>query len=179
MTTPLYESLLGTAWTGLAPVVRRLHGGEGRAHGRFRVRRGGVIARAIAALLRMPAAGEGVAVTLAVGGEPETERWTRSFAGQPLCTLQWRQGPLLVEALGLFLCHFRLREDGGALVFEQVGAALGGRGFAIPLPRFLSPKIEGRATAERDGAHVDIEIRAPLVGLVIAYDGIVVPEETP
>jgi hypothetical protein len=47
------------------------------------------------------------------------------------------------------------------------------------LPGFLSPKIDGRATPERDGAHVDIEIHAPLVGLVIAYDGVVVPEETP
>jgi hypothetical protein len=139
-----------------------------------------MLTRFVATLLRMPPAGEGVAVTVAVSPRaPHDEAWVRSFAGKPLVTQQWKDGPILVEALGLILCRFRLREHQGALVFEQVGAAVGGRRFAIPLPSFLSPSIVGRATPEAQGAHVDIAIAAPMLGLVIAYDGVVVPEEHP
>ena len=172
----LYTALLGSAWTSLAPAVQRLHQGGVSARGVFRVRRGaGRLARLIASILRMPLAGEGVRVVLAVESTPDGERWTRAFDDHPLRTVQWRRGALLVEALGLVQCLFRLRAASGALVFEQVGAALGFRGLTVPLPRFLAPFIEGRAEPHEDAVHVDVRIHAPGVGLLVAYDGYVTP----
>jgi Domain of unknown function (DUF4166) len=178
--TSLYATLLGSSWASLAPSVRRLHQGGARARGRFRVRRGaGRLARLAAALLGMPPAGEGVALTLAVEPTPDGERWTRAFGERPLRTLQWRRGALLVEAFGLVQCLFRLRADRGALVFEQVGALLGVGRFVLPLPRWLAPSVEGRAEPVDDDVRVDIRIRAPVVGLLVAYDGSVAPDPCP
>src|SRR4051794_4356315 len=112
----LYATLLGAAWSSLAPTVQRLHEGGSTARGSFRVRRGtNLFARLLAGLLRMPRPGEGVAVALAVERTAGGERWTRAFAGQPLCTEQWQRGALLVEALGLVQCLFQLRAEQGAL----------------------------------------------------------------
>ncbi len=169
----LYPALLGSAWASLAPSVRRLHGGAGvRARGVFRVRRGeGRLARLVAALLRMPPAGERIDLTLAVEPAGEGEVWSRAFGGRPLKSWQWRRGALLVEAMGLVQLLFRLRAEGGALIFEHTESAFGGRRLALPLPRPLAPRVEGRAEADGDGVRVAVRIHAPLAGLVIAYDG--------
>ncbi|WP_437313306.1 DUF4166 domain-containing protein [Sorangium sp. So ce385] len=174
----LYPALLGAAWAALAPPVQALHAGGARARGRFRVRRGrGLAARLLAALLRMPAAAEDVVVTLAVEPSGDGERWIRSFGGRLLCSSQWRSGELLVEALGLIQCWFRLRAEGGALVFEQARSTFGLRGFGLPLPRWLAPRVEGRAEPSRDEVRVDVRIFAPIAGLLVAYEGRVTGED--
>jgi hypothetical protein len=173
----LYPALLGPAWMSLAPSVRRLHEGGARARGVFRVRRGeGFFARLVAALLRMPPASEGTLVTLAVDPAGGGERWSRSFGGRMLRTLQWQSGALLVEAMGLVQCLFELRAEAGALVFDQVRATMGFRRLALPLPRALAPRVEGRAEADGDEVRVDVRIHAPLVGLLVRYDGRVTAE---
>jgi hypothetical protein len=172
MPLSLYATLLGPAWMSVAPSVRRLHAGGARARGVFRVRRGeGFLARLVAALLRLPAAGEGVAITLAVDPAAGGERWSRTFGGRILRSFQWQSGALLAEALGLVQCLFELRVEAGALVFAQVRATMGFRRLALPLPRVLSPRVEGRAEADGDEVLVDVQIHAPLVGLLIRYDG--------
>jgi hypothetical protein len=174
----LYATWLGAAWSTLAPAVRLVHGGNIEARGVFRVRRGeNAIARLVGTIFGMPAAGERVPVSVAVTSSGDVERWTRSFAGRPLVTLQWAGEALMVEALGPVLCIFALRAEAGALVFEQVGARLGGRRFAVRLPRFLAPRIEGRAEQERELLHVDVRIHAPILGLLVAYDGHIDPAE--
>jgi hypothetical protein len=173
----LYATLLGSAWASLAPAVRRLHGGSARAHGQLRVRRGtGLAARVLAAILGMPSRGERIAVTLAVESKPDGERWARVFGKRPLTTLQWSRGQLLYEALGLVQCVFRLRAEDGALIFEQVSALLGVRRFALTLPRFLAPVVVGRAEPCGEEVRLDVSVRAPGVGLLVAYDGLVVTD---
>jgi hypothetical protein len=168
----LYPSLLGSSWSDLAEPVQRLHAGGASARGHFRVRRGeNLAARLIATLLRMPPAAEEVAISLKVERGEGGERWIRSFGARPLTSAQWQRGGLLVEAMGLVQCLFRLCAEKGALVFQQVGAALGLHRFALPLPRWLAPRIEGRAEARLDAVHVDVRIYAPLVGLIVAYEG--------
>ncbi|WP_437964001.1 DUF4166 domain-containing protein [Sorangium sp. So ce260] len=174
----LYPDVLGPAWAALAPPVQELHAGGARARGRFRVRRGrGLAARLLAALLRMPDAAEDVVVTLAVDAAGDGERWIRAFGGRLLCSSQWRSGDLLVEAFGLVQCWFRLRAEGGALVFEQARSTFGLRGFGLPLPRWLAPRVEARAEPLRDEVRVDVRIFAPLAGLLVAYEGRVADEE--
>ena len=176
----LYATLLGSAWTSLAPAIRYLHAGRVRARGQFRVRRGaGLAARVISAILGMPTRGEGIPVTLAVEPTEVGETWTRAFGERRFRTLQWSKGALLVEAFGLVQCVFRLRAEGGVLVFDQLKALLGIRRFALALPRFLAPRVEGRAEARGDAVYVDVSIRAPVVGLLVAYDGCVAVDPDP
>lgn len=173
----LYPGLLGDSWTEIGLPVRQLHVASARVSGSFRVLRGpGLAARLLAALMRMPPACDSARVSLAITRAEEGERWTRTFDGHPLQSRQWRSGDLLVEALGLVQCWFRLRAAAGALVFEQVRATLGVRGFSIPLPRWLSPRVEGRAVPDADAVLVHVRIHAPLVGLLVGYEGRAVPE---
>jgi hypothetical protein len=168
----LYPALLGPAWASLAPEVQRLHAGGAVARGRVRVVRGaGRLARALAALLGMPTAGDGVPVTLSVELLRDGERWTRLFGDRRVSTVQWRRGALLVEAVGIVACLFRLEVERAALVFHQVGARVGVRGFTLPLPRWLAPRVEGRAAPGDGGVHVDVRIHAPLAGLIVSYEG--------
>ena len=173
--TSLYSSLLGPSWSSLAPAVRRLHAGNA-ARGVFAVRRGRGLAWLIGAILGMPPAAEATAITLAVDEIDGGERWVRRFGGRPLTTLQWGSGGLLVERLGLGQCWFRLRAEAGALIFEQVRATFGFRGLSLPLPRALAPRAQGRATPEGDRVRVDVSMHAPIVGLIVAYEGTVTPE---
>jgi hypothetical protein len=172
MHASLYEELLGEAWLRLAAPVRRLHGGGARVQGVFRVRRGaGWLARFLASLFRMPRASEKITVRLAVELRDGKEIWTRAFGEDPVTTVQWARRGLLLEALGLVICVFRLREEGAALVFDQIGARFGGARFAFPLPRFLAPRVVGRSEAHDGSVKVDVRIHAPGVGLLVAYEG--------
>lgn len=110
-------------------------------------------------------------MTLTVEPAGDGERWLRAFGDRPLHSAQWRSGDLLVEGLGLVQCWFRLHAEGGALVFEHVRSTLGLRGLGLPLPRWLAPRIEGRAGPLRDEVHVDVRIFAPIAGLLVAYEG--------
>jgi hypothetical protein len=175
----LYASVLGPAWSSLDAGVRRVHGGGCVARGTFAVRRGaGLLARLIGAVIGMPPAAEATEVTLAVDREGDVERWRRTFGDRPLRTVQWAAGGLLVEGLGLVQCWFRLRAEAGALIFDQVRATFGARRLALPLPRFLAPRIEGRAEPAAGRVHVDVRIHAPVVGLLVAYEGSVTAEAT-
>lgn len=173
----LYPSLLGPAWAHLALAVQRLHAGCASARGSFRVRRGPrLLARLLATLLGMPPATEQIAISLKIERAAHGERWTRAFGDRLLSTAQWGREDLLIEAMGPFQCIFRLCAAEGALVFQQVGAAIGVRRFALPLPRWLAPRVEGQAGPREGGVYVEVRIYAPLAGLLVAYDGNVSPE---
>lgn len=170
----LYEQLLGPSWSRLAPQVRRVHGGAGRASGSFVVTRGtGALARLVGWLMGLPAASPSTPVRLEVSTDAAAERWRRAFGDTTLCTTQWASGASLVEGLGPVQCWFHLREDAGALVFEQERSTVGARGVSVPLPPPLAPIIRGRAEPCEVGVHVHVRIEAPLVGLLVDYDGVV------
>lgn len=174
----LYPTLLGPSWSSLALPVQRLHEGAPLARGVFAVRRGASLAaRLLAALLRMPTAAPATPIDLRVERRGPVERWHRRFGGLGLLTTQWADGAFLVEGMGLVQCWFRLRADAGALVFEQVRATLGWGRFTLRLPRALAPLVEGRAEPVGSRVRVDVRIHVPLLGLLVAYEGEVTPEE--
>ncbi len=177
MTSEVYAPLLADLPAALAPPVEKLHLVSARAEGIFRVRRGqGLLARLVGWVLRLPEAREQTPIELSVERGPRDERWNRRFGERPLRSIQWREGDLLIEEMNLVQCCFRLRVgEGGALHFEQVGAKVGGRGWGVPLPGFLWPRVEGRAAGVGDEVEVAIQIRGPVVGLLVAYEGRVRP----
>lgn len=168
---------MGETWAALAPPVACLHATSAGARGFMRVRRGrSLLARLLAALLRMPPADDRAAIELRVERDGRGERWVRSFGGHPLYSTQWAERGLLVEGLGPVQCWFRLRAEGSSLLFEQIAATVGVRGLFLPLPRFLWPLVEGRADPDGPAVRVSVQIAAPFVGMLVAYDGTVSPE---
>jgi len=160
-------------------VVRRLHsGGSRRAEGLFEVRHGRGLARWLARALRMPRAGEGIRTVLTVTSEAYGERWDRRFGADGFVTEQ-RPGEdgRLHEGFGRLELRLDLWVAGGALRFEPAGAAFRVGRHAVPVPRLIAPRVGGRVSAEGERARVEVEVRAPLLGLVIGYSGSVAPAE--
>lgn len=175
----LYERLVGEGWRDVDAAVRRLHArGTGLCgEGSFVVSRGrGFFARSLASLLRLPAQGNAVRVSLSVtfadGGR--VERWHRTFEGRAFDTSQREgAGRVLAERAGPLELLFRLSEEGGALVYTPAGAGLRVGPLRVPLPRALAPGVEARERVAGDGRSVNVRVsaRAPLVGVLLSYEG--------
>lgn len=164
------------------------HAGRAQACGLFTVRRGpGILARLLAAALRLPAPGDDVPTRLVVElrrdeGEGQlAQNWTRTFGARTLSSLQyaWR-GELLAERFRFIEVRFRLSVDAGALRFEQLGAALAlGRFFRLEMPRRLRPRIDASVGPARSGhgqMEVRVVLRTPITGMLLAYAGSIRPE---
>jgi hypothetical protein len=185
MAVGLYPQLLGSAWNDLHEAVRRLHAEAApvQAAGSFRIRRGkGPVARWLLTLLGLPPAGEAVPIRLTISLYGNGEKWLRTFGDRPLVTTQRPGGrSLLAERFGTLELRFRLQVQGGALVYQQTGAALRLARISIPLPGWLTPKVAAR---EEPGGgpnqtRVCVRVVFPWVGLLISYEGIMTREETP
>jgi hypothetical protein len=174
----LYERLVGDGWDGLDEPVRRLHL-RARGSGVFAVRRGeGRLARVVARLMGLPEGGEAVPLLLSVEPHGGGERWRRNFAGREFVTEQGEHaGALMAERTGPFELLFRLSVEGGALAYRQEGAFLRVRSLGVRLPRLLAPRVEAWERADRGGVRVSVRVTAPLVGLLIRYEGLVETEE--
>lgn len=170
----LYQQLLGIAFATLPAQVQALHSARAarRWSGMAEVRRGrGLLARIVGGLFGFPRRGSAVPVSVAFTPERGGERWTRDFAGRRFSSWQRRgQGrndALLVERFGPI-------DVALALVVEEDRLQLVARRWSllgIPLPTALLPG--GRTfETEREGRFVfDVEIGAPLVGLIVGYRG--------
>ncbi|HEY0094345.1 MAG TPA: DUF4166 domain-containing protein [Archangium sp.] len=175
--TSLYAELLGDTWAELPPLVRRMHR-EGRASGRFTIHRGqGVVRALLGWLCRFPAAGEDVPTRLVVRREGAGQSWERTFGTQALATAQYAREGRLIERLGPVECVFRLRAEGRALLYEQVGAWLRLGPWRLYLPGPLAPRIDATVEEAPTGMHVRVRIGAALVGGLLMYEGLVAPEE--
>jgi len=173
--TPLYAKLLGGAWSQLAEPIRAFHAKTPtQARGRMRlVNGGGVPARALNWLLRLPAASESADVRLHVDRERDGERWCRTFNGARVTTWQ-RAGAanLLVERFGFFEIQFQLVSENGALRYRQTDASMRIGALRLRLPAAIAPAVEG---CERPcgPACIDVQVSVswPPAGLILAYDG--------
>ncbi len=123
-------------------------------------------------------------VRLQVTALEEGEQWRRTFAGRPLVSMQsnrpdGRFDGLLVERIGIVEMRFRLEVGGGALSYETVSAALRFGFLRVPLPHWLSPCVTAweRAIGETDQIHVSVDVTFPLLGRLIAYNGMLTQVE--
>ena len=175
----LYERLIGEGWGVLGEPVRRFHM-RARGVGVFAVRRGeGRLARVVARLMGLPRSGEGVPLLLSVEPHGDGERWRRNFAGREFVTEQGAHAAgLLAERAGPFELLFRLKAEGGALLYAQEDAALRVKSLRVRLPRLLAPRVEAWERADEGGdVRVTVRVTAPLTGPLISYEGLVRTEE--
>jgi hypothetical protein len=171
----LYRRILGERFETLPEVLRRFHDtpGGGRARGSMRIERPpGTLRNGVASLLHFPAAGDFVPVRLEVAVVGNRERWTRWFGEQRLETVQWAQGELLMEAAGPVSFSSVLILEGSSLNYLFQRAWF----WRVPIPRWLAPEVVGRAAAGEKGWHVDVRIKAPLLGELVHYQGWMEPQ---
>ncbi|MCJ2035225.1 SDR family oxidoreductase [Methylobacterium sp. J-068] len=179
---PIYRAVLGSALDGLPSPVRDLHEGAGmrRWTGSATVRRGtGLLARLVCAVVGFPETAQGAAATITFTPEQGAERWTRTIGGKTFTSLQsvgtGRDRHLLVERFGIARFSLALVRDGERLLFVPRRWSIG----TVPMPGRLLPVGETFESAVDGQFAFDVTIRAPLVGLIVAYRGTLRPETDP
>jgi hypothetical protein len=176
---PLYRRLLGNAYDALPAPLRVMHDlkGEMAAEGTATVTRGsGLLARVAAAIVGFPHAGENIPVRVDFKLEGGRERWTRTFAGRTFHSTQeqgrGRDAWLVCERFGPVKVAMALVLDGGRLRLIVRRWSV----FAIPLPLWLAPGGDSYEYAADGRFHFHVEIGHPWTGLIVRYQGWLVPK---
>ena len=169
----MYAAILGAGWDALPAVVRAIHQ-PGEVRGQVRVRRAAnPIARVVAWLLRFPPPGDHVSVQLRIERDGDGQRWQRQFGSVAVNSLQRPCGGRIRESYGPVCLDFDLAASAEMLVLTQRAAALRFGSLLLPLPAWLAPRTTARVSARGSQAHLEVEIRVPLCGLVLGYDGLI------
>jgi uncharacterized protein DUF4166/saccharopine dehydrogenase-like protein len=177
--TPLYRRLLGDAYAQLPAPIQALHdlGDTLSAEGRATIERGrNLVARAIAAVVGFPPAGENVPVKVLFTLRDGREVWRRTFADHSFTSTQ-EEGRgsfdrLMCERFGPFAFGIALQRetDRLRLVIRRWSV------FGIPLPLALAPFGSAYESAADGRFHFHVEIRLPVIGLIVGYRGWLVPQ---
>jgi len=161
---------MGPSFDCLPAVLCRFHDlpDGGTAEGTFRVTRGhGVMRGAIATLMKLPCAGEGVTVSLRVTVDADGERWVRHFDSQVLITRQWMERELLFEAAGPLQFGFRMSVDGERMLFTMEQCRLAG----VRVPLVIAPRISAVVEGRESVWHACVEVSVPMLGMLVRYEG--------
>ena len=177
---PLYRRILGDAWHGLPSSVRELHSVNGTRlfAGEATVERGrGWLARAVAATIGFPSAGENIPVIVRFDNSPRREKWTRNFAGRTFSSLQFEgKGAaehLLCERFGAIMLGIALVRDESRLVLVPRRWSIAG----VPMPLSLCPRADAYEAEENGKFRFHVAITMPLVGLIVRYRGWLAPKD--
>jgi hypothetical protein len=174
----LFERLLGSAWSQLAPELRALHDGPARSRwqGRAEVERGRQpLARLLANCFRLPPAGRDQPLTVELIRDAAAERWVRSYGRQRMRSRlsagrgadQW----LLCERFGPLRFAMALVADGDRLRY----VARGWRCFGLPLPSALAPRVQAQEYGADGRFHFDVRLEQRGLGLIVHYRGWLAP----
>lgn len=171
---PIYRTALGSAFDSLPPQVIALHdsSNERRWTGTAKVHRGsGLLARIVARCINAPPSGDDTPVTVTFTPDDRGELWTRNFGGKLFRSHQrlgkGKNAHLIVEKFGPIDVSL-------ALVINEQRLRLVPRRwsiFGIPLPKRLLPGGNSYEAQEGELFKFDVELAAPLVGLICSYKG--------
>ncbi len=178
--TPLYRVALGSAFETLPKQLQHLHDATAphRWSGIAEVQRGkGLLAHLIGKIIGFPPAAKQVPVQVDLVPVPEGERWTRDFGGRIFSSFQslgtGKNEHLVVEQFGVVSVALALVVEGDHLyIVPRRWSCLG-----IPLPGIFLPSGSSFETERAGKFCFDVEIRAPLIGLIVRYNGVLVPVE--
>ncbi|MDP7034129.1 MAG: DUF4166 domain-containing protein [Planctomycetota bacterium] len=177
----LYGRIRGMDWSQVDPTLQALHLSEEDldTRGRFRVTRSrNVLARMIGRWMNLPPAGDPVEVHIHVQREHNQETWTRNFSGAIFKSWQTLDPEgMLVERFGRFEFRFHVETIPQGIHFRQTDFRMRiGRGW-MPLPPWLSTRIEATETISGHSAHpqVEVDISIPIFGSILRYDGTLEP----
>lgn len=171
---PLYQRVLGSAWDGLAPPIRRLHAVSGTHlfRGVCTVQRGrSALARLMAGLIGFPNTGTDQPIEVTLSVEGAQERWVRSTAGQRFSSLQsmgrgaaqW----LVRERFGPVFVDMALLPEGENLRYIVRRWGL----FGMALPLWMGPRSTAIETVRDGKFNFSVLIHHPLAGPIVSYAG--------
>jgi hypothetical protein len=170
VTQPLFRRLLGATIDDLPPVLREAH--DSRIDqcwsGLAQVAANpNPLARLLCLMMRLPAPGAAIPVTVRFERCGDAENWHRDFAGRCYrSTLVERDG-LMIERMGMATNIFRMSVEDGALRLDLIAF----RFLGIPLPSALRPHCHARED-ENDGHYVfDVPVDLWPFGRIIRYAG--------
>lgn len=174
----LFPSLLGNdAWHALPAAVQAMHGDASILHANGFADVAGAVhvpARCLRHLLGLPPPGPQQALALTIERHGTRETWTRRFTGRRTqSVLDRRPGSLLLyERLGLATLGFALHRDDDAIDWQLRSLHI----FGVPMPRALRAGVLSRSGI-RDGRYrFSVDVRLPLLGQLIAYEGWLEPQ---
>jgi hypothetical protein len=166
--------VLGATWKELPAEIRKLHDIDGSAcfSGHASVTRGrSLIAMLVGRLVGFPPEADDVAVQVTMRCANGREHWRRDFAGHGFSSLltagKGRFSNLVCERFGLVNIAMSLELDNGRLNYLPRGWTLVG----IPMPRFLAPQGNTYEYVEDGKFRFHAEVRLPLVGHIVTYEG--------
>jgi hypothetical protein len=176
--SPLYRRILGSAFEELPAPVARLHAldRERRWTGSAQVQRGrSILARMIARLIGFPAGTVNIPVAVTLKPEEDGERWIRQFGEAQFQSFQRpgkaRMAHLLEERFGIVTVALALViRDERLYLIPRHWRILG-----LPMPRFLLPEGNSFEHADQGRFNFDVTIKAPLVGMIVSYQGALEP----
>jgi hypothetical protein len=177
----LYRDLLGDAWDALPDAVRACHfqGWPLSLTGDLSITVGTTLAaRVFQRLLRLPRE-DGVApARLDITGHRYREVWGRRIGTWRLRTVQSAHRDALVEQVGPLEFRIRLEPFTDGLRYAQEGVALRLFRWRIRLPSWAAPYVTAfDVAAQPTGQCINVILEAPGGDLLIAYAGVVRPEE--
>ena len=176
---PLYARILGPVWEQLPAQIRDLHDTRrsSLASGRASVERGrGLLARAVAAIVRFPPAAADVAVQVRFDDDGGIETWTRSFGPAGFATRQFAGASpgLMCERFGpiVFVMELALAQGRLQLIIRRW------RALGLPMPMWLAPRSNSYEAVEDGRFRFHVDISHPFTGPIVRYDGWLVPDGT-
>jgi hypothetical protein len=153
-----------------------------RCVGTFCIRRGrNPAARLVARMLRLPADADDVPTTLRILTGSHADTWERVFGDSVLATThRTLHDGTMVERFHFVELRYRAMRNADGVEHRQTSAALACGGLRVPLPRWLAPSVVGfeSATATPNLVRVQVEVRLPVIGMLLSYDGVVKMLET-
>lgn len=173
---PIYRQVLGTQFDALPAQVRAVHDHTHarRWQGIASITRGrSVLARIIAVLFGLPPGNPTVPVCVDFlpDADGRGETWIRDFGGHRFRSHQspgrGRNQGMMVERFGPVAFGLQMRLDGKRLYLVPQRWTM----FGLPMPHFLLPGGDSFETTQNGEYQFDVELRAPLAGLVVAYKG--------
>lgn len=171
----LFQQALGAAFYNLPEAVRRLHAVRGtvRYAGIASVERGhNPLARLCARIAGLPKAMREVPTTVEFIADPAREVWRRDFGGVSMPSRLMLKNGLLRGWLGPLQFRHRLHAGSSALWWQVVGVRLFG---LLPLPASWFDGVRCREREQAGRYEFLVEARLPLVGLVVRYEGWLLP----
>ncbi|TLP67921.1 DUF4166 domain-containing protein [Parasedimentitalea maritima] len=170
----LYRQILGHAFDRLPTQVQALHDDTAARTwaGIARVQRGaGLLSKALGRLFGFPEATNQCPVKVQFEPHKGGEKWTRTFGHKSFSSVQFagtgRNDKLLVERFGPINVALALVIDDGKLFLIPRRWSLLG----VPLPKVFLPSGSSHETQKDGTFHFDVEISAPVIGLIAAYQG--------
>lgn len=173
----LHARVMGDRFGALPPRVRAIHQivGDGGAQGEGSVARGGgLLARLLGAVMRMPPAGD-YPLHVAFAERSGAETWTRDFGGHLFTSELSAARGGVAERFGPLRFLFALPSDGEELRMVFCGWSL----FGVPLPRILGPRIAAREWEESGRFRFEVEVAMPLARPIVRYTGWLAPVAAP